>query len=115
MRPKLKHAGFAVLALMLAACQPDPSTPKLEPVGAARVALARSACEKGGGAFRQLGGAGAFICQRTPKDAGKSCTSDADCEGACLARSMTCAPVIPLPGCNDVLTNSGMRVTECVE
>jgi hypothetical protein len=44
----------------------------------------------------------------------KSCSAASDCQSACLARSRSCAPVKPLLGCNEVLTNSGVAVTECV-
>ncbi len=107
--------GWIALTLTLSACQPDRPEPKLEPVGETRVTLERGQCEKSGGAFHQLTKSGAYVCQRIPRDAGKPCTGEQDCEGACLARSMTCAPVVPLVGCNEVLTNSGIRVTECVQ
>ncbi|MFP1643017.1 hypothetical protein [Pontitalea aquivivens] len=104
--------------LMLAACKPagDPGAPApLPPVGEARIALDRMACEAGGGAFRQREGAGVWVCLRTPRDAGQACRTGTECEGACLARSMTCAPFVPLLGCHEVMTGSGLRVTECVQ
>jgi hypothetical protein len=33
----------------------------------------------------------------------------------CLARSGTCAPIMPLFGCNEVLDKQGRRVTLCIE
>jgi hypothetical protein len=105
-----------VLCLGLAGCIPgQEATPRLEPVGEARIALDRAACEKRGGEFRKAGGGGVWVCLNRLSDAGKSCRTGSDCEGACLARSMSCAPLKPLIGCNEVITSSGLRVTECVE
>jgi hypothetical protein len=88
--------------------EPDPTD--------ARFAAARAACEEEGGRFgRAPGGGEARICFRTPRDANAPCRTGADCEGACLARSRTCAPVLPLLGCNDVILSNGMRATECVQ
>ncbi|MDD8021700.1 MAG: hypothetical protein PHX82_01130 [Paracoccaceae bacterium] len=104
----------AVLVLALAGCKPAGDTPpKLEPVGAALVAQQKMLCEGQGGDW--VASTEGLICQHRPKDGGQSCRSGSDCEGACLARSMTCAPVVPLLGCNEVITASGLRVTECVE
>ncbi|MEZ5685289.1 MAG: hypothetical protein R3D78_05055 [Paracoccaceae bacterium] len=102
---------LVVLAL-LTGCKPEGSVP-LEPVGEARVAAAQAACEKGGGIWS----VGAFggICTRLTRDSGTSCRKAGDCEGLCLARSMTCAPVHPLLGCNDILTETGARATLCVD
>ncbi|MDV7272249.1 hypothetical protein RYZ20_15245 [Thioclava sp. A2] len=102
------------LALFLAACQPDAPKPKtLEPVGEARLELERVACKENGG--RWVMGGFRAVCERTPKDANKSCSKESDCEGVCLARSRTCAPVVPLLGCNEVLTDYGMVATLCVD
>lgn len=109
--------GFtAVLGVMLVlgGCLPEPA-PKLEPVGVARLALERAACEAKSGRYLTLASAGLSFCQRLTRDAGKVCTSSGDCEGACLARSRSCAPATPLIGCNEVLTRSGLAVTACVE
>ena len=105
----------AVLGLVLAGCIPgqEATGPQLEPVGDARIALDRASCEKRGGEYRKAGTGGTWICLSRLSDAGKSCRTGADCEGACLARSMSCSPVKPLFGCNEVITSSGLRVTEC--
>ncbi|MEE4121098.1 MAG: hypothetical protein V2I65_19030 [Paracoccaceae bacterium] len=88
--------------------EPDPTD--------ARFAAARAACEKEGGRFgRAPGGGEARICFRTPRDANAPCRTGADCEGACLARSRTCAPILPLLGCHDVILSNGLRATECVQ
>jgi hypothetical protein len=102
------------LALALAACKPGgEAADALPPVGAEAVAIARAACEGKGGQWAHQGGG--EYCVTRPADAGRSCRSGADCAGDCLARSMTCAPAKPLLGCNEVLTGSGMKVTQCVE
>lgn len=54
-------------------------------------------------------------CVYPTKDAGKHCTRESQCDGACLARSNTCAPVKPLFGCNDILQDDGARVSLCIE
>ncbi|PCD77406.1 hypothetical protein [Pseudothioclava arenosa] len=103
----------ALMALALVACKPEPGPPRLEPVGAARVEAERKACEADGGIWSS--GAFGSICARRTKDANQSCRKESDCEGVCLARSMTCAPVRPLLGCNEVLTDAGTRATLCVD
>lgn len=100
-------------ALMLAACRQGADT-QLSPVGAAGVAVERSACEARGGSFRNRG-AGILACFTTPRDAGKACRTSDDCTTACLARSMTCAPITPLIGCQEIMTNLGTRITQCID
>lgn len=79
-------------------------------------AQARAVCEAEDGRFgRAPGGTEARICFRTPDDANQPCRTNADCEGPCLARSRTCAPILPLLGCHDVILSSGMRATECIQ
>ncbi len=79
-------------------------------------ARARALCEAEGGRFgRAPGATEARICFRTPDDANQPCRTNADCEGPCLARSRTCAPILPLLGCHDVILSSGMRATECIQ
>lgn len=97
---------------LLAGCTPEAPEP-LEPVGPARVVAAQAACEEGGGLWSR--GAFGGVCTRLTGDAGKSCRKAGDCEGVCLARSMSCAPVVPLLGCNEVLSDTGMRATLCVD
>jgi hypothetical protein len=76
---------------------------------------ARIACEEDGGTFARVGSTGSFSCVRRTRDGGKSCDREGDCEGLCLARSRTCAPVKPLFGCQDILQQDGSRVTQCLE
>lgn len=72
-------------------------------------------CEARGGVWSRAGGEASFACVRRTRDAGRSCRKESDCEGFCLARSGTCAPVTPMFGCNDILQKDGRRVTLCLE
>ncbi len=76
---------------------------------------ARIACERDGGSFARVGTTGSFACVRRTRDSGKTCDREGDCEGLCLARSRTCAPVKPLFGCQEILQQDGLRVTQCLE
>lgn len=103
---------LGVLALgFMAGCKPDGPAP-LPPVGAELTALNSASCAARGGELVQIGSIS--LCRTQPRDGGKSCQTGKDCEGECLARSMTCAPISPLRGCNDIITDTGARVTECV-
>jgi hypothetical protein len=72
------------------------------------------ACERKRGTWADTGG-GLRICVLPTGDGGKRCTRESQCEGSCLARSGTCAPVEPLLGCNDILQDDGARATLCIE
>jgi len=72
-------------------------------------------CEKTGGQWAVAGKSGAFSCIKPTRDGGKSCTKKGDCQGMCLARSGTCAPFMPLFGCNEILEKDGRRVTLCID
>lgn len=104
---------FAFLALALAACQPADSDLPL--VGDALVSSQQATCEADGGRWGTGTNDSTFVCYRTPADAGDICSVASDCEGLCLARSRTCAPVVPLFGCNEVLGRLGARTTLCIE
>lgn len=73
------------------------------------------ACEKDGGAWAGVGTSGAKSCVKPTGDSGKSCDQQSDCEGLCLARSRTCAPIKPMFGCNDILQDDGREVTLCID
>ncbi len=111
----VRRACALVLGLLaiglLAGCEPDGPAP-LPPVGAELTALNSASCAARGGELVQIGSIS--LCRTQPRDGGKSCQTGRDCEGECLARSMTCAPISPLRGCNDIITDTGARVTECV-
>ncbi len=73
------------------------------------------ACERKGGVYANAGNTGAKACVKRTRDAGKQCKREKDCEGVCLARSRTCAPVKPLFGCNEILQNDGRKVNLCID
>jgi hypothetical protein len=58
---------------------------------------------------------GIMSCVHFTKDSGKACQKQSQCEGYCLARSGTCAPVTPMFGCNEILQNDGVRSTICLD
>ena len=72
-------------------------------------------CEKTGGQWAVAGLSGAYVCVTLTRDGGKVCRKKTDCQGLCLARSGTCAPIMPLFGCNEVLEKDGRRVTLCID
>lgn len=100
-----------------------PAEPSVEPVAETAPepeppvvkSPAQIACEKQGGRLVRVGTGLAMACQRVMRDAGKSCRRKSDCEGECLARSGTCAPLAPLFGCNDVLQDDGRQVSLCID
>lgn len=92
-----------------------PATPA--PAAAAEsplLAQQRAACDREGGRMQTLA-SGVVACIRQTSDSGRACTASSDCEGACLARSGTCAPITPLYGCHEVLTAPGARTTQCLD
>ncbi len=78
-------------------------------------AAARAACEKKTGGRFTSTSSGAFVCVTQTRDGGKSCKTAGDCKGACLARSRTCSPLVPLVGCHQVMTRSGGVATVCID
>ncbi len=76
---------------------------------------AEAKCLKSGGLWASAGKTGAQACVQRTKDAGKRCTKQTQCEGFCLARSGTCAPITPMFGCNDILQADGRMVTLCLD
>lgn len=95
----------AVIAGPVAAL-PPPDTPML--------VQQRAACEREGGNMMPRG-AGVFACVHPTGDGGRLCDAASDCEGLCLARSGTCAPMAPLYGCQEVYTTQGQRERLCTE
>jgi hypothetical protein len=108
-----RGAGLAIVLLALTACREE--TGALPPAGESKVAAQQAACVEDGGRWGESGRPGIFVCYRPTRDANTACTKDGDCQGFCLARSRTCAPVTPLYGCNDVLGATGARSTVCVQ
>lgn len=105
------RAAILLGLALLATCD----TQGLEPAGEARVVSQEAECLAGGGRWGEAGASGLMICYQPTRDAGQSCQASAECQGFCLARSRTCAPVTPLFGCNDVLGRSGVTSTVCIE
>lgn len=101
-----------LLVLSLAACReaaPEPEQPLLPDL----LEQATKDCTRSGGNMVKAGITGAMTCIRDMPDAGKQCRRAADCEGDCLARSGTCAPVKPLFGCHEILMDQGQRAVLC--
>lgn len=73
-----------------------------------------AACRKEGGSWAKVG-KGGRTCLKSTRDSGKSCSSGTQCEGLCLARSGTCAPLKPMFGCNEIFQDDGQRVTLCID
>lgn len=86
-----------------------PDTPPEPPKSPSQIA-----CEKKGGRFAKAGNSTTFVCVRETRDGGKACRRETDCEGLCLARSRSCSPITPVLGCQEILTQDGLRVTQCV-
>lgn len=108
--------------------QPPPAKPANKPAAAAAQpaqtveappppppSAAELACTKSGGQWAGAGGKSLFSCVHLTKDSGKQCSKATQCEGLCLARSGTCAPVVPLFGCNEIFQDNGARVTLCID
>jgi len=89
------------------AAGPPPPEPPL-------LAERRRACVREGGRMVPRAG-GVLACVRMTGDGGRACTASRQCEGECLARSGTCAPVTPLHGCHEVWLAPGSRVTQCLD
>lgn len=79
-----------------------------------RNAAAKAACERGGGFFSATSGGKAGYCARYTRDGNRSCEASSACEGYCLARSRTCAPITPLIGCHQVLSDRGVEERTCL-
>ena len=108
---------MVLVFLTLAGCQTDKAEEiPLAPVGTAKhFEQEKAMCEARGGSFGRGGKSAISICYERPKDAGTYCAQNSDCEGLCLAKSRTCAPVKPLFGCNEVLTAPGQVATLCID
>ena len=110
--------GLTVIGcvFLLVACQEDGPSPSVsgEPVPNL-LSVAQQDCERSGGRWALAPSKSGYACFRNLSDAGKLCSAESDCQGLCLARSRTCSPIEPFFGCHEVLSNSGVRQTLCVE
>lgn len=99
----------------LAGCQEDGGGSAGAETAFPDVSAKRAACERDGGRWGSVPGRDAFTCFRTTSDANDVCSTGRDCEGQCLARSRTCAPITPLFGCHEIISDGGLRQTMCTE
>lgn len=102
------------------AAKPPAPTPEPAPAPSPEPAPAplspeQATCLAKGGTWAKVGMAGLHSCVTPTRDAGKSCRKADDCEGLCLARSRTCAPIEPLFGCNPILQADGTEATLCID
>ncbi len=95
---------------------PPPEAPAPAALSAPPPSPQQLVCERRGGSWLRVNpGSDARACVRRTRDAGRRCDAGADCAGDCLARSMTCAPVTPLFGCQEILDDTGRRMMQCIE
>ena len=102
---------FAALALSACREAPETTAPGIPPSDALEQATRE--CTRSGGQMVNAGITNAKVCLRDMPDSGKQCRKAGDCQGDCLARSGTCAPVKPLFGCNEILMDNGQRAVLC--
>lgn len=107
-RPKPRPGSAAVQEPAIAT--PDAATTS----PAVRITREQAICERQGGRWGNAGDSTSKTCIKRTRDGGQQCRKENDCDGLCLARSGTCAPVKPLFGCNEILQDDGRRATLCV-
>lgn len=95
--------------------QPGAGATAAPEIPAALKSPGQIACEKDRGRWARAGKGGGMSCIYQTRDGGKRCDSKDDCQGECLARSRTCAPIRPLFGCNAVLIDTGAEMTLCLD
>ncbi|MAC77795.1 MAG: hypothetical protein CML66_07000 [Rhodobacteraceae bacterium] len=102
----------AVLAamLLLAACQTE--TPVQAGASSVDPAFQAACAAKGGTVAIGLAGP---ACAMPQPDAGKACSSSADCAGVCLADTRTCSPVTPYFGCHELYEEGQPNVAICID
>ena len=104
------------LLVALVACDEDsPETTETQSIFPDIQKTEREACERRGGRWGTAANRVSFVCYRTLSDANQSCRTERDCQGFCLARSRTCSPVEPFYGCHQVISQSGLLQTVCIE
>lgn len=119
--PAAAPAPAAVPAAPPAPAEPE-AAPTADPPAAPAAAApplppkseAQLACERKKGVWSSAGKL-AKACVFRTRDGGEACRAETDCDGLCLARSGTCAPLKPLFGCNDILDSMGRKVTLCID
>ena len=111
---KAEAAAATAEAPRMSAAARAAETPAAPPPPEPLKSPSQIACEKTGGRFAKAGNSTTFVCARETCVGGKSCRRETDCEGLCLARSRSCSPITPVLGCQESLTQDGLRVTKCV-
>jgi hypothetical protein len=112
---KAEAAATTAEAPRMSAAARAAETPAAPPPPEPLKSPSQIACEKTGGRFAKAGNSTNFVCARETRVGGKSRRRETDCQGLCLARSRSCSPITPVLGCQESLTQDGLRVTECVE
>ena len=121
---RLRPSALGLLAaLALAGC----ATSTTKPVADSATADAQQ-CKASGGFLDQRGRRGTTMCVHRFAGAGKSCASDSDCEGRCLAvrkdgglpsagdaSPRQCQPDDKLFGCHAMLENGKVASTICID
>lgn len=92
-----------------------PAPEAAAPVPEVEKTAAQIACEKKKGVWAKAGVGNVRACVTYTGEGSKRCTTGKQCKGDCLARSGTCAPFQPLFGCNDILDDTGRRMTLCLD
>lgn len=105
--------GASVTPALPSPVAPPPAT-ATAPLASQSLSPAGQRCEARGGIYAASPSGGVFTCLKRTRDGGQPCDQDRDCEGQCLARSRTCAPLDPLLGCNEVLQDDGYVVNLCL-
>ncbi|PRY24917.1 hypothetical protein CLV78_10290 [Aliiruegeria haliotis] len=117
MRNRTLILASLALTAILSGCLPaekeDPAP--ILPGTPEAVQQAEASCTARGGYLATRPGGALRVCTITPRDANQACTTGADCEGLCLARSKTCAPAVPLFGCHEVIMDNGQLATNCLD
>jgi hypothetical protein len=119
--PALTPAAETAAAAPAAGTAPAPVSDTPAPIDAVPEqsepvkSASQIACEEEDGTWARAGANGGMSCVRQTRDGGKKCDSKTDCQGECLARSRTCAPIQPLFGCNAVLMDNGAEVSLCID
>lgn len=110
----MRRAALILVLLAVAACREGtpPDAGALPPLPD-YLAEATRECTRAGGRMVEGSVPGLRFCQRQTSDGGKQCRRAQDCDGDCLARSGTCAPVTPLMGCHEILMANGVQAMLC--
>lgn len=116
-RHVLRPAGLLLALALVASCQEEQPDEDLGLTNFAPEAMeqARAQCVEQGGSWGRGGITQGYVCTRRTADANQPCRSGSECEGLCLARSRTCAPVTPFFGCHDILQDGGTPATICID